>query len=268
MKKNNIKFYKFKKFSDNRFIKSVFINTLFIISLILISYFSYVGVIYLSSAKLKANIKESQVIKNKKIVEKMNKYSDTLQTISKTFDLKHEILINKSNPITQEEINNYEIVDVQDNIFKDIKIEKDTYNNYLELKQNLLQRGYYINIRSGFRSFYDSKKIYSEYEYTKGKNYAEKYVAKPGVSEHNTGLAIDIVISLDEKNLKTDYESDEYFYLENIAYLYGFIIRYPKDKESITGYEYEPWHLRYVGKRLAKYLKKNNLTLEEYYETD
>ena len=77
---------------------------------------------------------------------------------------------------------------------------------------------------------------------------------------------MDIVISTDSKSITNNYDSDEYFYLENIAYLYGFIIRYPKDKEEVTGYSYEPWHLRYVGKDLAKYLKKNNLTLEEYYE--
>ena len=89
----------------------------------------------------------------------------------------------------------------------------------------------------------------------------------PGTSEHNTGLAFDFIITNNKNSLKTNYDSDEYFYLENIAYLYGFIIRYPKDKEEITGYNYEPWHLRYVGQELAKYLKKNNLTLEEYYET-
>ena len=125
---------------------------------------------------------------------------------------------------------------------------------------------YYINIISGYRTFNESQKIYNSYAKSMGEGYAEKYVAKPGTSEHNAGIAFDFIISSNKSSLKTNYDSDEYFYLENIAYLYGFIIRYPKDKEQITGYSYEPWHLRYVGENLAKYLKKNNLTLEEYYE--
>ena len=180
---------------------------------------------------------------------------------------KYEIIINKANAVSQDIIKEYTIVDVYDNAIKGIKLEEETYLNYLKLKNNLLERGYYINIRNGFRTFNDSSNIYNSYVKEKGLNYAKKYVAKPGTSEHNTGLAFDFIITNNKNSLKTNYESDEYFYLENIAYLYGFIIRYPKDKEEISGYNYEPWHLRYVGQRLAKYLKKNNLTLEEYYET-
>ena len=66
--------------------------------------------------------------------------------------------------------------------------------------------------------------------------------------------------------IKNNYDSEEYLYLKNIAYLYGFIIRYPKDKDRVTGYYYKPDHLRFVGKDVAKYLTKNNLTLEEYYQ--
>ena len=154
-----------------------------------------------------------------------------------------------------------------DNTISNIKLEEETYNNYLRLKDNLLERGYYISIRSGYRTFEESEKIYNSYITKHGLEYAKKYVAAPGVSEHNVGIAFDFIISTNKNATQTNYESDEYFYLENIAYLYGFIIRYPKDKETITGYSYEPWHLRYVGKDLAKYLKKNNLTLEEYYET-
>ena len=138
---------------------------------------------------------------------------------------------------------------------------------YIKLKNTLLERGFYINIRSGYRTFEESEQIYEYYKSKNGLSYAEKYVAKPGVSEHNAGIAFDFIISKDKNAINTDYNSDEYFYLESIAYLYGFIIRYPQGKENITGYESEPWHFRYVGVNLAKYLKKNNLTLEEYYKT-
>lgn len=207
-----------------------------------------------------------QISNSNKLDERLNTSSNTLNVIDNNYNDKYSIIINKANPISEEIVKNYTIVNVEDNIYNGIKLEEETYNNYLKLKENLKERGYYINIRSGFRTFNDSSLMYNSYEKEKGSSYAEKYVAKPGMSEHNTGLAFDFIISSNKNAYKTDYESDAYFYLENIAYLYGFIIRYPKGKEEVTGYNYEPWHLRYVGADLAKYLKKNNLTLEDYYK--
>lgn len=214
--------------------------------------------------KINASINQ---IKNTKVLnEKMTDSSNNLKKVEKNYDNKYEIIINKANPIEEDFVNNYKLTQVKDNLYNGILLEEQTYNNYLKLKDNLLQKGYYINIRSGFRSFAESENLYNSYAISNGKEYAEKYVAKKGTSEHNTGLAFDFILSSDKNSYKTNYDSDEYFYLENIAYLYGFIIRYPKDKENITGFSYEPWHLRYVGTNLAKYLKKNNLTLEEYYK--
>lgn len=244
--------------------KKIILNT-FIISALLTTIFITLDHYQITEiSKIEASIGN---IKNKvTLSEKMNSSSSYLKEVKNDYDKKYEILINKSNPITEELVKNYTLVNVDNNLYDGITLEEETYNNYLKLKENLLQRGYYINIKSGFRTLKDSQNIYNSYKSQKGINYAEKYVAKPGTSEHNTGLAFDFVISTSELATKSNYESDEYFYLENIAYLYGFIIRYPKEKETITGYNYEPWHLRYVGKTLAKYLKKNNLTLEEYYE--
>lgn len=241
-----------------------------IVNCVLICFVTF-GIFYgLSSYETKelndlyASVKQSD-FKHPNNKEKMNPSSDNLKLVSANNN-KYEVIINKANPINKEVLIKYNIVNVENNLFSGIKLEEQTYKSYLKLKENLLERGYYINIRSGHRSFEDSEKIYNYYSIENGVSYAEKYVAKPGVSEHNAGIAFDFVISKDKNATKNNYESDEYFYLENIAYLYGFIIRYPKDKENITGYEYEPWHLRYVGTNLAKYLKKNNLTLEEYYE--
>lgn len=214
--------------------------------------------------KLKASL--IQLNDSNKLDEKLNKSSNNLNNVDNNYDEKYTIIINKANPIDEVFVNNYKLVDVKDNLYNNIKLEEKTYENYLSLKDNLYKRGYYINIRSGFRTFSESQNIYNIYALKNGNDYANKYVAKPGVSEHNTGLAFDFIISTDKNSYKTNYDSDEYFYLENICYLYGFIIRYPKGKEEITGYNYEPWHLRYVGVELAKYLKKNNLTLEEYYK--
>ncbi len=243
--------------------KKIILNT-FIITILLslptITFFNYKSN---ELSKLKANIKAP---KNTSEVEKMNSFSDKLKEYNNYYNDKYSILVNKANLIDETVISEYKIVDVTDNLYSDIKLEEETYKNYLELKENIKQRGYYINIRSGFRTFKESNNIYNSYKIEKGNDYAEKYVAKQGASEHNIGLCFDFIISKDKNALSTNYDSDEYFYLENIAYLYGFIIRYPKDKEKITGYNYEPWHLRYVGKDLAKYLKKNNLALEEYYK--
>lgn len=233
--------------------------------------------LFITGMSLTLNIYQKNQIKNitaslgkinssNKIDEKLNVSSNNLKSVSNNYKDKYSIIINKANPISEDVLNNYTLTNVENNMYNGIKLEKETYNNYLKLKENLLERGYYINIRSGFRTFNETKTIYNSYQREKGDSYAEKYVAKPGTSEHNTGLAFDFVISSDKNTYKTNYESDEYFYLENIAYLYGFIIRYPKGKEDVTGYNYEPWHLRYVGVDLAKYLKKNNLTLEEYYK--
>lgn len=244
--------------------KRIIVNSLIICFIITMGFYGVSSYTNQKIVKLKASAMNKTI--NKEPEEKMNSSSDDLKLI-KSNNSKYELVINKANPINEVILNEYKIVNVEDNIIPNIKLEEQTYKSYLNLKTNLLERGYYINIRSGYRTFNESQKIYNSYAKNMGQSYAEKYVAKPGTSEHNAGIAFDFIISSNKNSLKTNYDSDEYFYLENIAYLYGFIIRYPKDKEQITGYSYEPWHLRYVGEDLAKYLKKNNLTLEEYYET-
>lgn len=272
MKKEKMKFYKLEESksiitfgNQNKKRNSHFIiikNSIIFSLIFVIMFFSFS-----MYANNEINNISATIYKGKKDTnEKMNASSNNLATVKINYNEKYEILINKANQISQEVLGLYKQVNVDNNIYPNIKIEETTYKNYLKLKKAVENKGYFLNIRSGFRSFKDSEDIYKQYEIKYGTRYAEKYVAKPGVSEHNTGMAFDIIITSDKNTGNNNYESNEYKYLENIAYLYGFIIRYPKDKEEITGYSYEPWHLRYVGKDLAKYLTKNNLTLEEYYE--
>lgn len=117
---------------------------------------------------------------------------------------------------------------------------------------------------SGYRSCDYQTIVYNDAVANDGAISADNYVAQPGHSEHQTGLAID-VLSDEYSNLDEGFENTESFkwLSENISN-YGFIIRYPKGKEDITGYSYEPWHLRYVGKNAAKEINDNQLTLEEY----
>lgn len=120
---------------------------------------------------------------------------------------------------------------------------------------------------SGFRSYERQKHIYTSNLAVKGEMHTSLYSAKPGQSEHQTGLAMDISSPSVQSALTTDVENTpEGRWLRHNADAYGFTLRYPAGKEHITGYAYEPWHFRYVGKNLAAFLKKEGLTLEEYYQ--
>lgn len=120
---------------------------------------------------------------------------------------------------------------------------------------------------SAYRSHTTQKSLFERYVKRDGLVKARTYSAFPGTSEHETGLAIDISGS-DGKCAAADCfaGTKEALWLEEHAHEFGFIIRYLKGKEAITGYQYEPWHLRYVGTELAAELKESGETLEEYYD--
>ncbi len=120
--------------------------------------------------------------------------------------------------------------------------------------------GLYLYELSGFRSYTTQKNLYDRYVAADGKAEADTYSARPGHSEHQTGLALD-VNSLDDSFANTA----EGRWLANNAHKYGFIIRYPKGKTDKTGYIYEPWHIRYVGVEKATKIYNSGLSLEEYY---
>ncbi|PGT85324.1 D-alanyl-D-alanine carboxypeptidase family protein [Bacillus sp. AFS040349] len=118
---------------------------------------------------------------------------------------------------------------------------------------------------SGYRSFSRQQNIYNAEKNSNGEAVARQVVAFPGESEHQTGLAMDVSSkSLNFELLESFGETTEGKWLKENAHKEGYIIRYPKGKESITGYKYEPWHLRYVGKKQANIIYKHNLTLEEF----
>lgn len=122
-------------------------------------------------------------------------------------------------------------------------------------KENIILIG-----SSAYRSYKSQLRILKEETDKKGVDYADKYVAKPGQSEHQSGLAVDVT----NRVRCFDKTSKEAQWLANNAYKFGFILRYPDGKEDITGYNYEPWHIRYVGKDIAKEIYMKNITLEEY----
>lgn len=124
--------------------------------------------------------------------------------------------------------------------------------------------GYDLMIGSGYRPYSLQAYYYNHYVSVSGEAAANKYSAKPGQSEHQTGLAADITLRSMQCYIDTCFgDTAAGKWVAANAWTYGFIIRYPADKTAITKYEYEPWHIRYVGKPLAKALHQSGLTLDE-----
>jgi len=127
--------------------------------------------------------------------------------------------------------------------------------------------GFNLVARSGYRSYGTQEALYTANVTSKGQEYADRYSAKPGTSEHQTGLAMDITCAVVGFQLSNEFgDVPEGIWTKENAHKYGFIIRYPKGKEDIVGYSYEPWHIRYVGVELATKIAESDLTMEEYFE--
>lgn len=179
------------------------------------------------------------------------------------------LLINKENGLGRGYIpNNLVKVKIKTGGDKKIYLEKKTYK---QIKKLLKQMNKYFDteivIDSGYRPFLYQENLLNDLIKEKGAD-AYKSLALPGFSEHQSGLAVDVGFynnGVYDAKFKVEDYIDEFKWLEENAYKYGFIVRYPNGKEDITGYIYEPWHLRYIGEK-AEFLTKHNLTLEEYYE--
>lgn len=124
-----------------------------------------------------------------------------------------------------------------------------------------------LMLASAYRSYQSQVDLHNLYVETEGVKNAEISSAKPGHSEHQTGLGIDLSSASRECEVQLCFaNTKEGKWLAKNSYKYGFIIRYQKGKESITGYEYEPWHFRYVGKELANEVKNDGETLEQFFD--
>lgn len=184
----------------------------------------------------------------------------------------YKILINKENLLPSDYVPET-LIDVHEPMGSKIdptyinRIDKEVYLHFKEMQQAALKEGYEIFIDSSFRSYEYQERVFNKTALEKGFDYATKYVAPPGGSEHQTGLAFDIIFRRNGEMIEEQLETDsEIIWLFNNAHKYGFILRYPKGKEEITGFNFEPWHFRYVTKELAEKLHTNGETLEEYYK--
>lgn len=140
---------------------------------------------------------------------------------------------------------------------------KKVNNSFKRMKRDAKKLGFNIIVNSGYRSFSYQKQLL-EYYINKDGDKAYTYCAIPGTSEHQTGLSLDIGVVNGEYDPNVDDTYKEIKWVQENCYKYGFILRYPRGKEHITKFIYEPWHFRYVGKKVANYIYHNNITLEEY----
>ena len=175
-----------------------------------------------------------------------------LVLVNKEYKLPENYVPSKLEPISNEFANENKY------LREEAKIAFET------LSKDAKDLGYRVVAVSTYRDYDYQDKLYNMYVEEKGIDYADKCSARPGHSEHQTGLAVDL------EGSNRDYDefenSKEFVWMKENAYKYGFILRYPKGKEKITGFKYEPWHYRYVGKDVAKTIHDEKLTLEEYYD--
>ena len=146
-----------------------------------------------------------------------------------------------------------------------VSAEETVYSEFIAMANAAKADGVTLVLSSGYREHGYQEKVYNDMVYSKGKSYADDYAARPGSSEHETGLALDI-LSTGEGAYTNNFDKTEaYRWLQVHSQEYGFILRYPDGKEHITGYKPESWHYRYLGVDLATKVKNEGITYDEYY---
>ena len=184
------------------------------------------------------------------------------------------VLVNSENRLPEGFSETVELIGAKSAKGNAIEIEKQTYEAFLRLQKALRDEdGIEAGLSNSYRTIEKQEEIYTRYTREYGPEYAAKYAAKPGHSEHHTGLAIDVGIWVDGKFHHTIEELLRVDHLFKIIHTklprYGFLLRYPAGKESVTGIGYEPWHFRYVGsEEIAQEITRNGLCLEEYRKED
>lgn len=210
--------------------------------------------------KLNSNLSVSDVVTRVNLNLDLPYYTNTKEAkYLNTF----YTLVNKYNYLRDDFVPN-NLVEMTTPYSKEgIYLVAEARDNFYKLVDKAKEEGLTIRAISAYRGYTYQKRLYDKYVEADGVNKADTYSARPGFSDHQTGLAIDVdnTISSFEKFTNTK----EYQWMLDNSYKYGFILRYPSGKESITTYQFESWHYRYVGLKLAKKIKASNLTFDEYF---
>ena len=189
-----------------------------------------------------------------------NPFYENVTTIAHPYELL--VLVNKYNQLPAQ-FSQYNLVNMNKkytlNDGKEYLLAGVAYENYIKMWDAAKKEGLLMTVVSAYRTEDYQRSLYNRKVKSKGLAHADVYSARAGHSEHQTGLAMDIGFT------ETSFErTAEFAWLQNHAHEYGYIMRYPKNKEWITGYAYEPWHYRFVGTDVAKIIHDEGITFEEY----
>lgn len=217
---------------------------------------------YISYKNKNKDLSDEQIIKDVNMDLDKKQYEDMHETINLN---KINILVNKHNYLKEDYVPENLKSLSSTYALSNMKMVEEAANAFESLSKDASKENYRIIAMSTYRSYEYQVDLYNKYVKSDGKDAADTYSGRPGNSEHQTGLAVDVY---NQTETYTNFEkTEEYDWMQENAYKYGFILRFPKDKENETGYEFESWHYRYVGKDIAKYIHKHNITLEEYIAT-
>ena len=196
--------------------------------------------------------------------------NDTAQEASTHGVIDYMVLVNKQHKLPADWEAKVDLVEEKSLLYDDpVKVERKAYEAYQSLKEGLAAEGVYVELDSCYRSVKHQQEVMDEFVKEKGEEYAKRIVATPGYSEHHTGLALDLFLVIDGKNVA---ENDDMMQHPEVwqkvhAKLadHGFILRYLPERKIFTGYSYEPWHIRYIDNpAVAKKIADAGLTFEEY----
>ena len=210
--------------------------------------------------KLNSNLSVSDVVTRVNLNLDLPYYTNTKE--AKYLNIFYT-LVNKYNYLRDDFVPN-NLVEMTTPYSKEgIYLVEEARDNFYKLVDKAKEEGLTIRAISAYRGYTYQKRLYDKYVEADGVNKADTYSARPGFSDHQTGLAIDV------DNTTSSFENftntKEYQWMLDNSYKYGFILRYPSAKESITTYQFESWHYRYVGLKLAKKIRASNLTFDEYF---
>ena len=191
---------------------------------------------------------------------------------AKSDGIDYMVLVNKTHKLPDDWEDKVSTVHMTNSVGDDVEVEEKAYNAYLKLKEELEKEDVHVDLDSARRSVADQQRIMDEFTEKYGADYAAKTVAKPGYSEHHTGLALDLYLVIDGKDIVENEDMIQYPEIWEKIHAklaeYGFILRYLQGAEHITGYGYEPWHIRYIDdKKVAEDITSKGVTFEEYLGT-
>lgn len=211
---------------------------------------------YLSYQEKYPDMKFENILEKVNTNRDSNYYSNIQSSDTSLEDL---VLVNKYYALDE----NYTPSDmISISPYGSVKMVRTAALAFIELCDQAKEDGYTIMGISGYRSYQTQKNLYNRYLQKDPQSVVDTYSARAGHSEHQTGLAIDV--SSNNSDILTFEMSTSFKWMKENAHLYGFILRYQKGKEDITGYKYEPWHYRYVGKEIATLLHQTGMTFDEY----